>query len=125
MMKGLVSFDALIAIMLLTFMVIWLQDFAAAGLDNADSFGSALQLKASAMSAGSEMNAFYALSPKTGDFVELYGGALRSFGGNASQITLSKGSGDSSVTASIGAGSQAYPTAGAYSYALATGRYGP
>jgi hypothetical protein len=124
-MRGLVSFDALIALMLLTFVIVWLQDFAAAGLGGADSIGGSIQLKAAATSAGSEMNAFYVLSPKGDDYLRMRGGTLRFFSGNTAGITLAKNSDEAVVRASAGTAYYTYPVVGQLSYDSATGEYGP
>ena len=125
MRRGLVSFDALIALILLTFIVIWMQDFAMAGLDSADAFGTTLQLKATAVATGSMMNDFYTLGPGTGDYVTIRPGVVRQFGGGQSAITLVKGAAAAAVTASANATSQSYPVVGQLAYDAATGRYGP
>lgn len=60
MKRGIFSIDAMIAILLILFILIWAQGLITLNFKNTNSFGGAYEAKAYAMSVGSEMNAMYA-----------------------------------------------------------------
>lgn len=60
MRKGMLSLDLLIALVLLTFLVIWVQDYFVLISDNVDATGVSMQLKTGAIQVGTQMNIFYA-----------------------------------------------------------------
>lgn len=67
-MKGSVSLDALVALVLAFMIFAWIQSYARLELENANSFGANLNMKAQAIGIGSRMNAFYAWMPGPNDY---------------------------------------------------------
>jgi len=60
MKKGITSLDALMAFMILLFMVIFIQKTTSSSLENSDSYGALMQAKANSQNLASIINTFYA-----------------------------------------------------------------
>ena len=100
MRRGIISLDALIAILLLLFLLISVQGFISLNFDNSNSFGIEHEAKANAIKTGSILNAFYATSPSSADYVSINTN-LKVFKDETAFITISKSAITSELTASI------------------------
>jgi len=71
MKKGLISIDVLIALVVLIFIVTWLEGFSTNRLLDVNSFGVQAQTNSLATGLGTQINAFYALDPGAQDYLDL------------------------------------------------------
>lgn len=71
MKKGLISLDVLIALIMVIFLLIWLENFATYSVSGINSFGVQAQTNALATGIGMQINNFYALEPGVGDYLDL------------------------------------------------------
>lgn len=113
MKKGLFSLDAVIAILLLLFILIWGQSLASSDFDRANSFGVKYEAKAEAIRAGSLMNTFLSTKPNSGDYATLASPDARAFADETATLTSSKtASSELIVTlqSRFGAVTSTYPT---------------
>jgi len=70
MKKGINTMDALMAILLILFMISWLQNYNVLVLKDVNEYGSQLQVEYLAMKFGSEMNSFYATKLGDNDYLD-------------------------------------------------------
>lgn len=70
MKKGINTVDALMAILLILFIISWLQNYHVLTLKDVNEFGTQLQVEMLAMKFGSEMNSFYATRSGDNDFLD-------------------------------------------------------
>lgn len=108
--RGMLSLDLLIALILLTFLVIWLQDYFMLLGDNVGDSGVSMQLKTGAIYVGSQMNMFYA-GAKSGEKMNVTPFNISGFPG---AVTISKSG--SLVTVGYMGRSATYPVAGDMTY---------
>ena len=62
--------DALMAILLILFMVSWLQNYNILVLKDVNEYGSQIQVEYLAMKFGSEINSFYATKSGDNDYLD-------------------------------------------------------
>ena len=79
MRRGMMSLDAMIAITMLLFVIIWFQSFSLAMVDNANVIGIKIQSRALPMAIGSQVNAFRAINPQDRDYACVKKPALKVF----------------------------------------------
>ena len=89
-MKGLFSLDAIVAILLLLFILIWGQSLASSDFDRANSFGVNYEVKAEAIRVGSLMNTFVSTEPGVNDYATLAAPDARAFADDSASLTSSK-----------------------------------
>src|SRR3989338_457188 len=77
--KGLISLDAMIAITALLFLVLWFQSFGVSMLENSSIVGTKMQSKTLSLTIGSQLNAFMAIKPQSGDYACVTKPALKVF----------------------------------------------
>ncbi|MEM0372340.1 MAG: hypothetical protein QXO69_00640 [archaeon] len=68
-MKGLFTLDAIIAILLLVFVLLWGQSLASSNFEKANSFGINYEAKAEAVRVSSLANTFLSTKPGANDYV--------------------------------------------------------
>jgi len=71
MKKGIISLDAFIAITMMLFVTIWLQNFFNINFGSSQDYGMQLEMNMKAIRAGSIMNSFYAIDPSPYDYLIL------------------------------------------------------
>ncbi len=71
MKKGITSLDAFIAITMMLFVIIWLNNFFNINLNSSENYGMQLEINMKAIRAGSIMNSFYAIDPSPSDYLLL------------------------------------------------------
>jgi len=104
MKKGMFSIDFIMALVIVSFVVFFIQEHTYRSLRHSEEFGRLEQLSSMTSSVASQLNAFYALSPEKGDFFNLLPPKISSFSRTqdctvlkyASSLTLSCG--DSSLS---------------------------
>lgn len=103
MKKGINTLDALLALLLILFIVSWMQNFTTLNLAEVNEFGGAVQAKASAIAIGSQMNSFYAINPTESDYLDLSENPQKIdiFGEEEFEITITKNPTDDEVTFEI------------------------
>jgi len=69
MKKGVSSLDAFLAILVMLFIVLWLQNFSNLNMSNQQEFGVNIGLKSEAIRVGSTINSFFAADPNSYDYV--------------------------------------------------------
>jgi hypothetical protein len=114
MRKAMLSLDAIMAILLLLFILLWGQSIVLSDFNKANSFGTNYEAKAEAIRAGSVMNTFISTKPKAGDYATLAPSDARAFSDSSESMTIEKTgvSGLSVVFSSrFGAASSVYPVA--------------
>ena len=103
MKKGITSLDAMLAFLLILFIVIFTQKATAMSLIHSDSFGASIQTQATAEKLGSVMNSFYATNPGSNDVITGVNDYINiKFFGNYTYITaILKQSGTPGITVTI------------------------
>jgi len=96
MKKGINSLDAFLAIMIMLFIVFWMQNFFNLVYENAQDFGVQVTLSTEAMRVGSMMNSFYATNPSPTDYLQL-NSSITVFGDKL-DCRVTKPRGDANVT---------------------------
>ena len=117
MKKGVTSLDAMLAFLLILFIVIFTQKASSMALIHSDSFGASIQAQATAEELGSLMNSFYATNPGASDKITGVNNYtdIKFFGDYTFNAEILKQSGNSNVTVTITTldeiYSSSYPTA--------------
>lgn len=105
MKRGINTLDALFAILILLFLITFLQNYTTISLNAANDFGGEAQAKSLAVSLGSQMNSFYSINPGAKDYLDTSKSPLlaRIFGQNpTTTITKAKNDAKASVKVSVG-----------------------
>ncbi len=71
MRRGINSLDAFLAIMIMLFVIFWMQNFFSLSYENSQEFGVQSTLNSEAMRVGSMMNTFFASNPTPEDYLLL------------------------------------------------------
>ena len=71
MKRGINSLDAFLAIMIMLFVIFWMQNFFSLSYENSQEFGAQSTLNSEALRVGSMMNTFFATNPIPGDYLLL------------------------------------------------------
>ena len=91
MKRGINSLDAFLAIMIMLFVIFWMQNFFSLSYENSQDFGVQSALDSEALRVGSMMNTFFASNPTAGDYL-LLNSSVTLFGEEIfSSITKSQG----------------------------------
>ena len=102
MKKGLNSLDALMAFILVLFIVIFIQKASSINLMYSDAFGAQVQAESTASDLARVMNSFYAIRPETSDSVDVNGFFdIKFFGDFPNSVSISKPFGLSRVNVNI------------------------
>jgi len=96
MKRGINSLDAFLALMIMLFVIFWMQNFFSLSFENSQTFGVQLAIDAEAMRVGSIMNTFLASNPAPGDYMLLNSSA--NLFGNETACTITKYAGYLNVT---------------------------
>ena len=95
MKRGINSLDAFLALMIMLFVVFWMQNFLSLSYGNSQDFGVQIMVDSEAMRVGSIMNAFFATNPTTKDYITL-NSSVAVFGENLT-CTITKNQGVAKV----------------------------
>ena len=112
--RGMMSIDLLFALIFLTFLIMWIQDYSLYALDNSDAFGVQVQLDGKAIDLGSQVNTFSILNPSGTDYLVLDTSPVKKFAYNDTNATIAIASNSLRVTA-LGT-SSSYPVVSGLSY---------
>ena len=104
MKKALISLDAILAIVIITMLVVLIQDYAATATKTHDEYGVRLQQKALGVEMGSQINTFYATQPAAGDYLQLDTPQAKNFSGTE-DLDLETVLADYPATAALSVGS--------------------
>jgi hypothetical protein len=109
MKKGINSLDAFIAITMMLFVTIWLQNFFNINLGGSENYGMQLEMSMKAIREGSIMNSFYAIDPSPYDYMILNDSA-KGFSGSTA-VSIEKSGNEIKTSATYGSVlySAAYP----------------
>ena len=105
-MRGLLSLDALIALIIISLLAAWIGQFVPVSASQSASFGSVIQSKAAAISAGMQANAMFAAGINSFTLVPAKSAIL----GSDLQVTVAKDIG-TPATADYGGVQSSYPAA--------------
>ncbi len=100
-MKGIISLDALMAFLLVIFVVFWIQSLTSMNINSVNKFGRKVQARQEAIRTASIMNSFYATIPSTNDYVNTTQGQVVSFENASLQSLFSKEYGSNIVEATV------------------------
>lgn len=71
MKRGINSLDAFLALMIMLFVIFWMQNFFTLSYENSQDFGVQSTIDSEALRVGSMMNTFFATNPVPGDYLLL------------------------------------------------------
>lgn len=71
MKRGINSLDAFLALMIMLFVIFWMQNFFSLSYENSQDFGMQVTMNLEAIRVGSMMNSFFATNPTPSDYLLL------------------------------------------------------
>ena len=102
MKKGINTMDALMAILLILFIISWLQNYNVLALKDVNEYGSQLQVEYLAMKFGSEINSFYATKSGDNDYLDFgYDPVRIKIFGQTFETSIRKDLGDNKIVVTL------------------------
>lgn len=102
MKKGINTMDALMAILLILFIVSWLQNYNILVLKDVNEYGSQIQVEYLAMKFGSEINSFYATRSGDNDYLDFgYDPVRIKIFGQTFETSIRKDFGDNKIIVNL------------------------